>query len=331
MTRTPSAAPPPALPPPALPPSSWILSESYAGLMAQARGLAEAASLAPESRILTPRAPWRFVTARLWPAPLAAIGDALAGPLPEIVIGCGGAGAVIGAALRRRHGLRAVQIQHPRMDLRRFDVILAAIHDDLTGPNVIVTRTALHGVTPARLAEAAAIWRPRLAHLPRPLVAVLVGGSNGRFRLGALEAEALGIRLAALAADGAGLAVTPSRRTADAAQRALALALAGPRDAGTAYLWDGSGENPYFGLLALADVIIATEDSVSMMSEAAATAAPLLVARLPGHSRRIRDFSATLIASGRAREFTGRLEVWPTIPINDTEAAADELRRRLGY
>ncbi|EQD57674.1 protein containing DUF1022, partial [mine drainage metagenome] len=69
----------------------------------------------------------------------------------------------------------------------------------------------------------------------------------------------------------------------------------------------------------------------SMMSEAAATTAPLLITRLPGHSRRIRDFSAGLIASGRARDFTGRLEVWPTAPIDDTEAAAAELRRRLGY
>ncbi|WP_174293380.1 hydroxysqualene dehydroxylase, partial [Sphingomonas bacterium] len=32
-------------------------------------------------------------------------------------------------------------------------------------------RTALHRVTPERLAEAAEIWRPRLAHLPRPLIA----------------------------------------------------------------------------------------------------------------------------------------------------------------
>ncbi len=316
---------------PPLPPSSWILSESYAGLMAQARGLAEAASLTPESRVLAPRAPWRFVTARWWPAPLAAIGTAIAGPLPDIVIGCGGVGAVIGAALRRRHGVRAVQIQHPRMNLNRFDVILAASHDDLSGPNVIVTRTALHGVTPARLAAEAAIWRPRLAHLPRPLVAVLVGGSNGRFRLGALEAEALGTRLAALAAGGAGIALTPSRRTAPSAQAALRLALAGPLDAGRAYLWDGGGENPYFGLLALADAIIATEDSVSMMSEAAATAAPLLIARLPGHSRRIRGFSEGLIEAGRARDFTGRLEIWPVTPIDDTEAAAAELRRRLGY
>jgi mitochondrial fission protein ELM1 len=313
------------------PPSSWILSEPYAGLMAQAQGLAHAAALVPEARILTAPAPWRFVTARIWPAPLAIVGEAISGPVPDIVIGCGGVGAVVAAALRRRHGISAVQIQHPRMDPRRFDVVLVSTHDDLTGPNVIVTRTALHGASPARLAQAAALWRPALTHLPRPLVAVLVGGANGRFQFGAPDAAALGAQLAALAASGAGIALTPSRRTSPAAHAALARALGPAQAAGQAYFWDGTGDNPYFGLLALADVIIATEDSVSMMSEAAATTAPLLIARLPGHSRRIRGFSEGLIAAGRARNFIGRLETWPVTPIDDTEAAAFELRRRLGY
>ena len=43
--------------------TSWILSEGYAGLQAQALGLAEAAGLEPEMRVLAPRAPWKWVTA----------------------------------------------------------------------------------------------------------------------------------------------------------------------------------------------------------------------------------------------------------------------------
>ena len=75
----------------------------------------------------------------------------------------------------------------------------------------------------ARLAEAAALWAPRLAHLPRPLVSVLVGGSNGRFRLGAAEAAALGAQLADMMhRDHVGLALTPSRRTSPAACAAAA-------------------------------------------------------------------------------------------------------------
>ncbi len=309
------------------PAATWLLTEDYAGLRAQALGLAEAAGLAAEPRLLRPRGLWRHLPPALWAAPRRAVAaEALATPLPELLIGAGGKAAAVVAALRRL--VRGVIVQHPRMNPRRFDLIIAARHDGITGANVIVTRTALHGATPARLAAAAAQWAPRLAHLPRPLVAVLVGGTNGRYRLDAAVAAALGAQLAAMMrADRVGLALTPSRRTDPAATRALAAALA-PLGA---MIWDGKGENPYFGLLALADAIVVTADSVSMISEACATAAPVLVAPLPGRSRRQGMFVQGLIDDGRVRPFQGRFAAWPVTPLDDTAAAAAEMCRRFGY
>jgi mitochondrial fission protein ELM1 len=308
-------------------PSSWVLSEAYAGLQAQALGLAEAAGLTPALRVLTPRAPWRFLPAARWPAPLRVVRDAIRPPLPDIIVGCGGVAAAVGAALRRP-GLAVVQVQNPRLDPRRFDLIVANRHDELTGPNVVVTRTALHRATPERLADAAEVWRERLADLPRPLVSVLVGGSNGRFRLDAPVAAALAAQLAEMMRrDGVGVALTPSRRTDPAAVRVLTDML----EPLGGFVWDGEGENPYFGLLALADAIIVTMDSVSMVSEAAATAASVLVAPLPGKSRRIGLFLDGLTADGRIRPFAGRLEMWPTAPLDDTPIAAAAMRQRLGF
>jgi len=266
------------------------------------------------------------VAASLWPAPLAAVASAVRAPLPELIIGCGGVAAAVGAALRRG-GRPVVQVQHPRMDPRRFDVVVVNRHDELTGPNVVVTRTALHRVTPARLVEAARAWAPRLEYLKRPLVAVLVGGSNGRFRLDAAVAGELASQLAAMMKrDAVGVAVTPSRRTDPAAVRVLAEALI-PLGA---YVWDGTGENPYFGMLGLADAIVVTVDSVSMVSEAAATSAPVLLAKLPGRSRRNALFIDSMLAEGRVREFAGRFEQWPVAPLDDTPEAAAEMCRRLG-
>ena len=312
----------------AAPASSWILSEGYAGLQAQALGLAEAAGLDPELRVLEPRPPWRWAPAAVWPAPLSAVAPrALAPPWPDLLIGCGGVAAAVGAGMRRR-GKAVVQVQNPRMDPRKFDIVVVNRHDELVGPNILVTRTALHRVTPERLAEAARVWAPRLAHLPRPLVAVLVGGTNGRFRLD----ETVGRRLASDLAqmvqlDKTGLALTPSRRTDPAVRRALHEAL----DPLGAWIWDGLGENPYFGLLALADALVVTIDSVSMVSEAVATHAPVMLAPLPGRSRRIGLFVQGLIEDGRVRPFAGRLETWPVEPLNDTQEAAAEMRRRLGF
>ncbi len=305
--------------------ASTIISEPLAGLQAQALGLAEAAGLEPAVTTLSPRAPWRWVTARLWPAPLRAV--RLADPGDGVLISAGGTAAVVADALRRP-GRPLVQVQHPRMDPRRFDVIVTNRHDGLTGPNVIVTRTALHRATPERLAKGAEAWGSRLAHLPRPLVAVLVGGSNGRFRFDEAVAQDLGAQLAGMMqADRAGVALTPSRRTSPEARAALEAAIS-PLGG---WVWDFTGENPYFGLLALADAIIVTEDSVSMVSEAVATKAPVLLARLPGRSRRIGLFNRMLEQDGRVRPFAGRLDLWPVMPIDDTGAAGQDVRRRLGY
>ena len=303
---------------------SLIICESYAGLLSQTLGLAEAAGLAPAVHGFERRRPWRWLPPRFWPSPLDAAG--LADPGDVVVLSSGSAGARVGAALRRP-GRPVVQVQHPRAPPGRFDLIVVNRHDGLTGPNVVVTRTALHRVTPARLAEARAAWAPRLAHLPRPLVAVLVGGDNGRYRLDDPAVRRLANQLAhMMREDRVGLALTPSRRTSAAAQRTLRDALV-PLGA---WVWDGAGENPYYGLLALADAVVVTEDSVSMVSEACATAAPVLLARLPGQSRRIGLFNRLLIGDGRVREFAGRLETWPAEPMDDTPAAGDAVRQRLG-
>ena len=304
--------------------TSWIISEAFVGLQAQALGLAESAGLMPELRPLHPRAPWKYLPETMWPAPLAAFD--FAGPKPDLVIGCGGMASVIGAAMHRR-GQTVVQVQRPSVSPSRFDLVVVNRHDELTGPNVIVTRTALHRATPARLTAAADQWRDRFAHLPRPLVAVLVGGSNGRFRLDAEVGGKLASQLAGMVRrDRVGIMVTPSRRTAPEVTRQLTEALA-PLGG---WIWDGTGENPYFGMLALADAIVPTMDSVSMVSEAAATNAPVLFAELPGKSRRIGLFLNGLINDGRIRPFQGRLETWPLQPIDDTRMAAAEMCHRLG-
>ena len=303
---------------------SVILAEPYAGLQAQALGLAEAAGLAPEIVALEPRRPWSWMPAALWPAPLLATGQR---PRPsELVFTAGGTAGAVGAALRR-HGARVVQVQNPRMRLDRFDLVVANAHDQLTGPNVIVTRTALHRATFARLAEARALWTPRFAHLPRPLVAVLVGGSNGRFRLEAAEGQRLATQLAAMMqSDHVGLAVTPSRRTAPDVRRILTDML----EPLGADVWDFTGENPYFGLLACADALVVTIDSISMVSEAAATTVPVFLADLPGKSARIGHFLDLMAREGRVRPFAGRLESFAVTPIDDTPEAGADVRRRLG-
>ncbi|MCW4591621.1 mitochondrial fission ELM1 family protein [Gluconacetobacter entanii] len=310
-------------------PVAGVIAEDFAGMKSQAFGLARRAGLDPVLCPVRVRPGWRHLPASWWPMPLRAIRplqvpSACMGA-SGLMISIGGTGGAVGAALRARGG-RVVQIQNPRMDLRKFDLVIANRHDEISGPNVLLSRTALHGVSPACLAQARQVWAPRLAHLPRPLVSVLVGGGNGRFRLGAAEARTLATQLGRMIdRDGVGMAVTPSRRTSAEVREILSRHLT-PKGA---WVWDMEGDNPYLGLLACADAIVVTADSVSMISEAVATEAPVMVAALPGRSRRIGLFMQDLSQAGRIRMFGGRMCDWRVAPLDDTQGIAQEMRHRL--
>ncbi len=315
------------------PPFLWALTEGHAGMISQVRGLAEATGLAWEDRRASPAPAWLRVPKALWPSSLALLGGtaaALAPPWPAGVISCGAVAARIGLAVKRASGgaTRLVHVQDPRIARARFDLLAVPRHDGAPpAANLIETRAALHAVTPAKLAAAAASWRARFAALPRPLVGVLVGGSNGRHRLTPAIAARLADDLTALARGGAGIALTTSRRTDPSVATLLRDWLA-PLGA---LVWTGAGENPYLGLLALADAILVTEDSVSMVSEAAATGRPVHWIALEGRSRRLDAFLAGLERDGVARRFAGRLESWTYAAPDDTARVAAEIVRRFGW
>ena len=311
--------------------SCWILSDGRAGAETQSVALAEALGLVPEIKPLRIRGPWRWLPSDLWFAARLAVEGGrtlLAPPWPGVLIASGRLTAAPAAALRRaaQGATFAIQIQDPLIDPRSFDLLVVPDHDRLRGPNVLTTRGALTRVTPAHLAEAAAHWAPRLTDLPRPRVAVLIGGPSGAYGMGPRTARRVAGEIAALARDqGAGLLGTASRRSGAEAVAILRAALAGL----PAVFWDGTGENPYWGYLGLAEAILVTADSVTMVSEAASTGKPVHVIGLDGGSAKFERFHRGLGDAGITRPFHGRLESWDYPPLNETARVAAEIGRRL--
>jgi mitochondrial fission protein ELM1 len=297
----------------------------------QCMGLAEAIGLPFIVKRIHPRAPWKFLPPLIWPKPLTSLGpssDPIVPPWPQLLIGTGRLSVPISMAVRRASGGRTftVQIQSPAVSPRHFNLVVPPRHDRLRGPNVVPSRGALHRVTVGRLAAAAKEFAPMVAHLPRPLVTVLVGGDNGVYKLTADGTRKLAEKLKAMVNNtGAGLAVTPSRRTGSKNEAILRNALADV----PAVVWDGTGSNPYFGFLGLADAVVATCDSVSMASEAAATGKPVYIVDLDGGSRKFHDFHKGLRDEGITRPFKGTLETWTYAPLDDTAQVAALVHQRL--
>jgi mitochondrial fission protein ELM1 len=313
---------------------TWIITDGLAGNESQGLAVAEAVGLPFSVKRVRVTGAMRLVPASFQiyvpPARLLRAVNAnepLAPPWPRLVVSVGRHAAPIALAVKRAAGAFALHVQNPKLPPEGFDLIAAPMHDGLTGPNIIVTSGSLHRVTSERLAEAAKHFASRIDALPSPRIAMLLGGTSRAYNFSAEDAAAFGDKLAALARESGGtLLVTASRRTAPQSLAAFSAAI---KDV-PHWLWDGTGDNPYFGFLALADAIVVTGDSVNMVSEAAATGKPVYVQMLKGHSTRLSRFHRLMQELGATRPFDGKLEVWHSTPIDDTPKVAAAVRRALG-
>ncbi len=315
-------------------PTCWCQTDGRPGMENQVVGLAEAMGLTPVVKRVFLKTPWRILSPHIMAYKRFAIsnsGDGIEPPWPDILISTGRPSILPAMSIQEQSGGRTftVQLQDPVMLRHRFDRIVVPAHDRVSGSNMLVMEGALHRISPERLAGEAPRWTERFAGIPHPRVAVLLGGANSRYAFGEAEIQELAVQLKALSTQGYGLLITGSRRTGAANIEALRQALAGCR----AFISDGSGDNPYFGMLAHADAFIVTCDSVNMVTEACSTGKPVHVVILPSQGRRRgseRDkfarFLRGLEQSGRVRLFKGQIESWTYPPLREMERIARLVR-----
>jgi mitochondrial fission protein ELM1 len=311
----------------------WVLSDGRPGMENQCLGLARALGLEPVIKRLSLRAPWGWLPPALQVSPLSGLSrnsDPLRPPWPEVLIATGRRSAAIAAAIRDRAKGRcfAIQIQNPNLDPRRFDAVVAPRHDGLVGDNVIATLGAMGQITPQKLTKAGEEAPESLLALPKPRVALLVGGPNSAFGMPAEHMrQRLGAVVRAVTAEGGGLMASASNRTPGAVKQLLA-ELPGKLPA---TVWRGpeDGPNPYFAMLALADAFLVTADSVNMVCEAAASGKPVLLLDLPGGSEKFHRFHQSLREACILRDFNGRIENWSYRPLAETRRVAELLSGRL--
>jgi mitochondrial fission protein ELM1 len=240
----------------------------------------------------------------------AARSDPLRPPWPDLIISASMRNEPVCRWIREQSGGRTRYVHMGRTwgRLETFDLVITSPEFRLRRlPNIQHNALTLTRVTPDKLAAAAALWSPRLAHLPRPRVAVLVGGYGGPYALDPEKAARLGREASALARRAGGsLLVTTSARTRPASAEALRAAISVPCHV---FQWaaDAAADNPFYGYLALADQFIVTCDSASMLAEACATRRPVFMFNLGPDADTSRACSAGQGTLGRFRHRLRRL------------------------
>lgn len=259
----------------------WVIAGYRAGEHTQLIALAEALGLPYEVKKLRYHS-LEFRTNIFRGSDLRGIriaqSEPLQAPWPDLLLAAGMRNEPVGRWIRDQSSGRTkiVHIGRPWADPVRFDLVITTPQYRLPQrPNVLQNMMTMHRVSEVNMAAAASQWRPEFAHLPPPYIAVIVGGHSGPYTFGARATARLAQQASKLAqARGGSLLLTSSARTAPAALRAL--------DQGTAdvpryfYRWrEADEQNPYYAYLALADELIVTADSISMLTEACATGKPV--------------------------------------------------------
>jgi uncharacterized protein len=311
---------------------AWIISDGKAGNDAQTKGVADALGLAYDVKSIDPKPPWSWLAPWGPVSPGECFGSARGQfhpPWPEFAFSIGRLTTPYLRALKRRAGAETftVILQNPKVPLSTADMFWVPEHDRLRGANVVTTLTAPHSFSPDRIATLRASVPPFITALPKPRVAVSLGGPNGDYRYGPAATAHIASALQSLGALGAGLMITASRRTPSEITTFVRNAVRGVPH----FFWDGEGHNPYADFLAHADAFIVPGDSVNMTGEPCVTGKPVYVFEPEGGSAKFTRYHKALRDLGATRPLPARferLELWTYTPLNSAESIADEIAVR---
>lgn len=307
----------------------WVLADDRAGNRSQAFGVATRLQV-PFRTIDIAYGPWVCLPNWLLGASCAGLTDTarakLKAPWPRLVVAAGRRTAPVARWIKREGGAqtRLLQIMDPGAGYDEFDLICRPAHDlGASGPNTLTIDAAPHGLTRGDLDRDAESLPVAASTLPKPRIALLIGGSTRRRQFTDTMARTfIDSALNAASELGGRLMATTSRRTGEALD-VIAQSLA---DGHYVYRWDSDDDNPYRALLGAADAVIVTGESVSMCSEACITGKPVYIFApndliTDKHAR----LHARLYAGGYARPFEGTVDIGWTPPTLDVASTiADE-------
>lgn len=304
----------------------WIITEGMIGTENQCLGIAEALGIGqPHIIKIGLNQPWKTLSPWLGFEMAWTFDQPLESPYPDLLIAAGRKSVAASRYIKKKSGGKTftVQLQNPKCSPKNFDLVAVPHHDNLRKENVLVTHGAPNRLTLDKLAEAKHHFSLQFESLIEPRIAVLIGGNSRTHKMTTAIMHNLVEQLKQIKGS---LMVTASRRTGE---KNLKILQDGLKDT-NATLWDGSGENPYFGMLAWADHILVTADSVSMLSDAGTTGKPVHMIGLEGSSPRFDRFHNHLqeinVMRPLSLEAGGNLQSWSYEPLNDAKMVAEAIK-----
>ena len=304
-----------------------LLTEGLHGMISQVEGLAKALDLDYFHEKVELNSFWKLIPPKLTPVKKFVFKNNVKKDF-DVIISCGRKSVIPSIYLKKINSkkIKNIHVQDPKVNFKNFDYIISPEHDDIKADNVISSKGAIHYLTSKEIDEKKNYLLERISK-EKKIITFILGGPNKYYTYSNQNLLNIFSKISKqVLNNNFQVIVIPSNRTPS-----RTIDLAKKFFSKEHLIIDKVDKDAYLSSLGIADYIIVTCDSSSMISEAALTGKPLYVAMIPPIKKdtRFQKFRKLFESMNILREFDDKLEVWNYEKLDETKRIAYELKKKL--
>ena len=304
-----------------------LLTEGLHGMISQVEGLAKALDLDYFHEKIELNIPWNLIPPTFTPTKKFVFKNKINKDY-DIIISCGRKSIIPSIFLKKNSNKKIVNIhiQNPKVSLKHFDFVIAPDHDSIHGPNVIISKGAIHYLTINEIDEAKDYLENKIEK-EKDVLTLILGGPTKYYKYSNENIIQIFSKInKQILEKSLQLIVIPSNRTPK-----KIIQFAKEYFGKNQLIVDTVDKQAYLSSLALAKYIIVTCDSSSMISEAALTGKPIYVAMIPTirSDKRFKKFRNLLEDMNIIRKFEDELDTWNYEKLDETNRIAKQIKAKL--
>ena len=303
-----------------------LLTQGMHGMISQVEGLAKALGLSFRHHQIKLKSFWNLIPPKFTPVSDRILKDKFVCD-SRIIISCGRKSVVPSIFLKKRFKKEIfnIHIQDPKVNNDNFDCIISPTHDNLKGENIINTIGSIHYLTNEEINRNKNYLKFNANE--KKIVTFILGGPNKYYSFSEKKINEMFVKIKNLFVYSKyKLIVIPSYRTPE---NIIKLAFNYFNE--EHLVIKERDKKAYLSALGLADIIIVTCDSISMISESAITGKPIYVAHMKNKKNiyRFNKFFKLFKDLGIIRDLENKIEYWSYNKLDEVNKAAIKVRERL--
>ena len=304
-----------------------LLTQGMHGMVSQVEGLAKALNLNFKHQNIKLKTFWNYIPPKFSPISENLVKEKFVCD-SKVIISCGRKSVIPSIALKKRLGneIFTIHIQDPKVSFKHFDLIISPEHDNINGDNVINTKGAIHYLTKKEIKENSNYLNIN-PDKKKQIVSFIIGGPNKYYDYSEQELHKLFTKVKTLfTPDKFKIVIIPSYRTPEEVIKKAYDAFSSNH-----HVVKTVDKKAYLSSLAIAEFIIVTCDSTSMISEAAVTGKPVYIAMMKPKKRnaRFKKFYSELSNLGITKELNNEVENWSYESLNEVIRIAPLIKSRM--